>query len=205
LAADGYKLSRYHTIATPSTGEYQEKGSTFLSFVYPIATEEDFKQQLLHLKHSHPNAVHFCYAYRLGVNSEHFRFSDDGEPSNSAGKPIYGQLLSFDVTNIALVVVRYYGGVKLGVGGLITAYKLAAKSSLLQATIQTFETQFVIIITFPYEKTATINQFIHAWQPTILTQKFEDQCTFRFSFPDSKYNAILAFAQAQNEFTWKVE
>jgi uncharacterized YigZ family protein len=198
-------LSTFTTIQNNSTGEYREKGSTFYGFAYPIATEEEFKQYLQQLKNEHPQAVHFCYAFRYGVQGQHYRYSDDGEPANSGGKPIYGQLLSFNITNIALIVVRYYGGIKLGVGGLITAYREAAKSALLHAEMITLETQFVLTLTFPYEKTALYNTYMHAWKPTILAQHFDVDCSYRLSFPMSKQKEILDQLNVQNDLNWELE
>jgi uncharacterized YigZ family protein len=108
---------------------FKEKGSKFYGYAFPVTSEDEVKQQIENLKQHH-SARHWCYAWQLGKNYEHYRANDDGEPSNSAGMPIYGQLQSFDVTNILVVVVRYFGGTKLGVGGLIQAYKTTAQMAL---------------------------------------------------------------------------
>ena len=114
----------------------KEKGSKFFGYAFPVASEEEVKLCLEELRVKHNDARHHCYAYRLGIGTEErYRANDDGEPSNSAGKPIYGQLLSADITNVLLVVVRYFGGVKLGVGGLISAYKLSAKDTIVAGKI----------------------------------------------------------------------
>ncbi len=120
----------YKTIAKEGYAEFKDRGSRFLAYVYPINTVEDFKQQLGLLKKEHPKAVHHCFAYRLGLDNNVFRVSDDGEPSGTAGRPILGQIDSRGITNVAIIVVRYFGGTLLGVPGLINAYKTAASLAL---------------------------------------------------------------------------
>ena len=124
----------------------KEKGSKFIGFVFPVANEKEIKAALAKVKDEHPKATHHCYAFRLGINGENYRANDDGEPNNSAGMPIYGQIQSFEVTNVLDVVVRYFGGVKLGVGGLITAYKTTAQMALENAEIieKTIDIHFLI-------------------------------------------------------------
>lgn len=126
--------------------------------------------------------MHYCYAFRLKPNGSLYRYSDDGEPANTGGKPIYGQLLSFEVTQVAVIVVRYYGGTKLGVGGLITAYKEAAKEALLAAEI--------------YEQTAQINQIIHHQKLTIIHQDFGASCSFTLEFPLHKKASMITLFQS---------
>lgn len=134
----------YRTItkASPET-LYKEKGSKFLGYAFPVTNEDQIKEHIEALKKEHHNARHWCYAWQLGKGYEHYRANDDGEPSNSAGMPIYGQLQSFDVTNVLVVSVRYFGGTKLGVGGLIQAYKTSAQltleaSNIVKRTIDVF-------------------------------------------------------------------
>lgn len=126
------------TIALPAEGLYKEKGSKFLAFAYPVSSEDAIKTHLDFLKKKYYDARHHCYAYILGKDKELFRANDDGEPSSTAGKPILGQLYSVGVTNVLIVVVRYFGGKKLGVSGLITAYKAAAAAALANAKIVPF-------------------------------------------------------------------
>jgi uncharacterized YigZ family protein len=123
-------MTHYYTIEKPSQAEFKDRGSRFLAFAFPIQTIEDYKKGLKTLKEEHPKAAHHCSAYRLGTDGNNFRASDDGEPSGSAGKPILGQLDSKNLTNTAVVVVRYFGGTLLGVPGLINAYKTAASLAL---------------------------------------------------------------------------
>jgi uncharacterized YigZ family protein len=120
----------YYTIDKPSSAEFKDRGSKFLAFAYPVNTAGDFKSHLRQLKKEHPKAVHHCFAYRLGIDNNNFRLNDDGEPSGSAGRPILGQIDSKALTNIAVIVVRYFGGTLLGVPGLINAYKTAAAMAL---------------------------------------------------------------------------
>jgi uncharacterized YigZ family protein len=127
-------MNHYFTIEKPSVAEFKDRGSKFLAYAFPISTADDFKKRLKELKEEHPKAAHHCFAYRLGMDKNNFRSSDDGEPSGSAGKPILGQIDSRDLTNIAVVIVRYFGGTLLGVPGLINAYKTSA-SLALQLTV----------------------------------------------------------------------
>ncbi len=123
-------MTHYYTIEKPSQAEYKDRGSRFLAYVFPIQTTDEYKKGLKGLKEEHPKAAHHCSAFRLGTDGNSFRASDDGEPSGSAGKPILGQLDSKNLTNVAVVVVRYFGGTLLGVPGLINAYKTAASLAL---------------------------------------------------------------------------
>lgn len=125
----------YLTITAPSEGLYKEKGSKFLAFAYPVRTETEVKEHLERIKKEYFDARHHCYAYILGPHKDAFRINDDGEPSGTAGKPIHGQLLSTNLTDVCVIVVRYFGGIKLGVSGLINAYKTAARDALDNATV----------------------------------------------------------------------
>lgn len=123
-------MNYYNTIEKPSFAEFKDRGSRFLAYVFPIQSADDFKKRLKSLKEEHPKAAHHCFAYRMGTDGNNFRAGDDGEPSGSAGKPILGQIDSKELTNVAVVVVRYFGGTLLGVPGLINAYKTAASLAL---------------------------------------------------------------------------
>jgi uncharacterized YigZ family protein len=123
-------MNNYYTIEKPSVAEFKDRGSKFLAYVFPIQTVDDFKKRLKELKEEHPKAAHHCFAYRLGIDKNNFRAGDDGEPSGSAGKPILGQIDSKELTNVAIVVVRYFGGTLLGVPGLINAYKTCTSLAL---------------------------------------------------------------------------
>lgn len=181
-------IDTYKTINVPK-GEilFKDKGSKFFGYAFPISNEEDVKFFIEKLKKEHHSARHWCYAWRLGEENIRFRANDDGEPNNSAGQPILGQLLSFDVTNILLVVVRYFGGTKLGVGGLINAYKTTAKLTLDECTIlkKTIDVHFQLI--FDYIHMNKVMRIIKENKLLILSQKMELNCDF--IIPVRKKNA----------------
>lgn len=130
-------MNHYYTIERSSVAEFKDRGSKFLAYAFPISAADDFKKRLKELKEEHPKAAHHCFAYRLGIDKNNFRSGDDGEPSGSAGKPILGQIDSKELTNVAVVVVRYFGGTLLGVPGLINAYKTSTSLALqLTAIVQ---------------------------------------------------------------------
>lgn len=144
------EVNKYRSIGKVISSEIREKGSKFLGLASVCLTEDEVKATLELWREEHPQATHICYAYRLGVSGEKYRANDDGEPSNSAGAPILGQLQSFDLTNVLVGVVRYYGGTKLGVGGLISAYKQAAKEVLETAEIIEFVQKRYTNLNFNY-------------------------------------------------------
>ena len=167
----------YKTIAEPSEPYLlKEKSSKFFGYAFPIENEDDVKSIIEDLRKNNNGAGHFCYAYQLGVEKVSYRANDDGEPNNSAGMPIYGQIQSFDVTNVLIVVIRYYGGIKLGVGGLISAYKTVAQMSLEQSEIieKTIDVHF--IISFTYENMNRVMRVIKEKNLDIVTQKLELTC-----------------------------
>ena len=176
-------MNSFKTIKTPSEGVYKEKGSKFIAFAIPINSEIQFKEGLSRIKKNYHDAGHHCYAFRIGPEGKLFRYSDDGEPNNSAGKPIYGQLLSFGVTNVSVIVIRYFGGTKLGVGGLITAYKEAAKDALNNAKIIKKEITEVLTIDFKYESMNSIMGIVKAFDLEIAEQQFELDCIIKLNCP----------------------
>lgn len=155
---------------------FKEKNSKFFGFAFPVTSEIEVKTHLENLKAEHFSARHWCYAYQIGTEVIKFRANDDGEPSNSAGMPIYGQIQSFEITNVLVVVVRYFGGVKLGVGGLISAYKTTAQLTLDEANIieKTIDKQFKI--TFDYKNTNKVMRIIKEKNVQIINQKMELNC-----------------------------
>ncbi|MDG2226783.1 MAG: YigZ family protein [Flavobacteriales bacterium] len=176
-------MNSFKTIKAPSEGIYKEKGSKFIAFAIPINSEIQFKEGLSRIKKNYHDAGHHCYAFSIGPKGKLFRYSDDGEPNNSAGKPIYGQLLSFGVTNVSVIVIRYFGGTKLGVGGLITAYKEAAKDALNNAKIIKKEITEVLTIDFKYESMNSIMGIVKAFDLEIAEQKFELDCIIKLNCP----------------------
>lgn len=156
---------------------YKEKGSKFFGYAFPVNNEDEVAQCLEKLKNRHPKAGHFCYAWQLGKRYEHYRANDDGEPSNSAGKPIYGQLQSFEITNILVVVVRYFGGTKLGVGGLISAYRTTAKMALEAAPISKKTINVEYKITFDYPDMNQVKRIIQEEKLPVLGQEFRLKCS----------------------------
>jgi len=179
----------YRTIEAISEGFYKEKGSKFFAFAVPCKTEEEAKQYLSNWRKEHHQAVHVCYAFRFGSSKKQFRSSDDGEPSNSAGPPILGQIQSFDLTNLLIGVVRYYGGTNLGVGGLIQAYRTAAKEALENAEIIEREDEYTIELLFGYEQMPAVMSLVKSIPMTIIEQQFELSCRLVGIIPVSKESA----------------
>lgn len=184
-------MDTYQTIAAASEGIYKEKGSKFLAFAYPIFSEEEFKNHLAQLKKDYHDARHHCYAFKLGLTENEYRYSDDGEPNNSAGKPIYGQILSKNLTNVGIVVVRYFGGTKLGVGGLVTAYKEAAADALQNARIieQTVNNFYQIL--FDYPVMSEVMTFIKKHDLEVSNQVFENDCLIEFNIRQNEAGFVV--------------
>ncbi|MBV2195107.1 IMPACT family protein [Flavobacterium sp. UBA6195] len=167
----------YKTIAVASEEVlFKEKNSKFFGYAFPVTSEEEVKKILEHLRKEHFSARHWCYAYQIGTEKIQYRANDDGEPNNSAGMPIYGQIQSFEVTNILVVVVRYFGGIKLGVGGLISAYKNTAQMALENSEIveRTIDKHF--IISFEYANMNKVMRIIKEKNLLIIAQKMEMDC-----------------------------
>ncbi len=181
----------YRTIVTPVEGLFRDRGSKFLAFGYPIQNEEDVKQYLTALREIHPKANHHCYAYRLGLDRTHFRANDDGEPSGSAGKPILNTLYAHDITNLLMVVVRYFGGTLLGVPGLINAYKVATEEALSQAQIVTKHVRDVYTLTYPYEQMNEVMKVIKAFDLTPQKQQFDNECSLQIEIRKTLLNQVL--------------
>ena len=180
----------FRTIEVPGEGFYKEKGSKFIGFAYPCSCVEDVKAHLERLRKENHGCVHVCYAYCLGSKKEDYRYSDDGEPSNSAGAPIYGQIKSFDLTNVLVAVVRYYGGTNLGVGGLINAYRTAAKGAFENATIIEDEDQEIIELRFTYEAMPFVMNAVKTSDCKIIEQHFEENPSLKLSIPESNVQLI---------------
>ncbi len=171
----------YRTIAAPCEGTCKEKGSKFTAFLYPIQHEDEIKNFVQQLKKEYYDARHHCYAYILGAKQEKAYSNDDGEPSGTAGKPILGQLLSFEVTNVLAVVVRYFGGTKLGTSGLITAYKTATRDALEQAEIITKNIEQTFKIEFDYLMMNPVMKILKDEDLKPFNQNFDVSCSLFFS------------------------
>lgn len=180
----------YKTLDSPSEGIlFKEKNSKFFGYAFPIESELDTKIHLEQLRKVHSGAGHFCYAWQVGIDPIAFRVNDDGEPSNSAGMPIYGQIQSFGITNVLVVVARFFGGVKLGVGGLITAYKTTAQLTLESSNIveRTIDVHF--IVSFDYKNMNKVMRVIKEKNLTIISQTMEMSCEIEIA--TRKKNAPL--------------
>jgi uncharacterized YigZ family protein len=180
----------YYTIGKPAEGMYREKGSKFLAFAYPVYNSDEIKKHIDSLKKKYHDARHHCWAYALGAGREEFRVNDDGEPHNSAGKPIFGQIQSFNVTNILLVVVRYFGGTLLGVGGLTNAYKTAAADCLKNAGIIEKKITRTIRIECGYENVDEVMRVAREEKLEIVRQQFEEICRIDVAVKLSDYQRI---------------
>lgn len=177
----------YHTIKLPHQTLIKDRGSKFIGFVFPVVNESEIKNHLQQLKKNHPSANHHCYAWRLGADKSAFRFNDDGEPSNTAGKPIYGQIQAKDLTNVLLVVVRYFGGTLLGVGGLINAYKTAAAEVINGAIIVEKFILFEYRIDFDKDVINQVMRILKTNEAKIISHTYENQNSVVFQI--KKQNA----------------
>lgn len=162
-------------------GFYSEKRSKFLAFAHHVETIDEIKDILASYRKKYYDARHVCYAYVLGPDKADFRANDDGEPSSTAGKPILGLINSYDLTNVLVIVVRYYGGVNLGTGGLIVAYRTAAADALDHATIETRLVEEIITYSFPYPMMNAVMRVIKEMQPRIVSQTFDNTCSISMS------------------------
>ncbi|MBR5055938.1 MAG: YigZ family protein [Bacteroidales bacterium] len=188
----------YESISAPSTGIYKDNGSKFLAFAFPVETEEQVKEHLAALRKEYFDARHHCYAYRIGHEGQIWRANDDGEPSSTAGRPILGQLLSAGLSDILVVVVRYFGGIKLGVPGLIKAYKTATSEALAAATTVTKTAAETYEVEFGYEDQGRAMKIIKDMALPIVSQSFDAICKITVRV---RLTAIPAFEKA---FDWTV-
>jgi uncharacterized YigZ family protein len=163
----------YRTLSAPTTGFYRDRGSKFLSYGWAVWRESDIREKLEALRKEHPKARHFCYAWRLGTDGTRFRANDDGEPSGTAGRPILGQIDSAGLTNVLVVVVRYFGGTLLGAQGLIEAYKTSAKDALEGTPTEERLVEEILTIDFPYPAMNAVMTLVKKTQPNVLQQSFE--------------------------------
>jgi uncharacterized YigZ family protein len=200
-------LSRKDTYKTidesPEHILFKDKNSKFYGYIYPVQTQNEAKHYIEQLKKEHYAARHWCYAYQLGTENISYRANDDGEPNNSAGMPIYGQIQSFEVTNILIVVVRYFGGVKLGVSGLINAYKTAAQMALDNSKIIKKTIDVIFLISFDYKHMNTVMRIIKEKQLNITNQKLEMACQITVSVRKNDADTIFNIFNHQHEIQIK--
>lgn len=182
----------YKTLANPSPEIlFKEKNSKFFGYAFPVTTEAEIKTHLEQLRKQHFGAVHFCYAFQLGTETIQYRANDDGEPSNSAGMPIYGQIQSFALTNVLVVVVRFFGGIKLGVGGLISAYRTAAQLALEEAEIieKTIDIHFQVL--FDYKNMNKVMRVIKEKNLEIISQQMNESCEMEIATRKKNADMVL--------------
>lgn len=180
----------YKTINEISEGLFKDRGSKFIAFAFPINNEEDVKERLAELRKKYHDARHHCYAYVLGQDKSAYRINDDGEPSGTAGRPIHGQILSHDLTNILIVVIRYFGGTKLGVSGLINAYRTAGREAIESNIIVTKTIHEVYNVYFQYERMNDVMKIIKEEGLKVISQQFELECSLSFSVRKKSANYI---------------
>lgn len=181
----------FQTIAQPTTAEFKDKGSRFLAYAFPIATADQFKEKLQLIKKEHPKAAHHCFAYRLGIDGNNFRASDDGEPSSSAGKPILGQIDSKRLTDVAVIVVRYFGGTLLGVPGLINAYKTATVMALqLTPTVQK-PIEVLYELQFDYTRMNEVMTLVKQMDCSIASQQQQLFMLLTIGIPKARLDEML--------------
>ena len=183
-------LDEFKTIATTSEGYYTEKRSKFLAFSHPVSTVEEVKDIVAQYRKKYFDARHVCYAYILGADRQEFRANDDGEPSSTAGKPILGQINSNELTDILIVVVRYYGGVNLGTSGLIVAYREAAADAISHATIETRQVEEIVRYSFAYPQMNDVMRVVKDMQPRIISQTYDNTCEVVLSIRKSEADQL---------------
>jgi uncharacterized YigZ family protein len=181
----------YYTIEKDGYAEYKDRGSKFLAFAFAIKNIDDFKKRLQTLKEEHPKAAHHCFAYRLGIDGNNFRSSDDGEPSGSAGKPILGQIDSKQLTNIAVIIIRYFGGTLLGIPGLINAYKISTTLALQTTPAIQKPIEVNYQLQFDYTKMNEVMTIIKKYDCSVLSQQLELFCVMEVGIPKKNFELVM--------------
>ncbi len=181
----------YYTIDKESVAEYKDRGSRFIACLYPVSSVEDAREKLAAIKKMHPKATHHCFAYRIGLDGNTFRVSDDGEPSGTAGRPILGQIDSKQVTNVLIVVVRYFGGALLGVPGLINAYKTSASLALQVTPLVQKPVLVMYVIQFDYTQMNEIMTIVKQFDCTVFSQEAQLFCRMELGIPRNREQEIL--------------
>ncbi len=196
---------KYRTIESASYGEYREKGSKFFAFAYPVENEDDIKKFQDELRAQFHDARHHCYAWILGYTGEQYRSNDDGEPMHSAGDPILGQIRSENLTNVLIIVVRYFGGTKLGVSGLINAYKTAASRALMNSKVIEKEVTDGVLLTYSYDATSEVMRLIDSMNAQITDQSFTEVCNVNLRVNISFINQFLDQVELLKKMGHEVE
>lgn len=187
----GSNIDTYRSLGKPAEGSYRERNSRFLAFGFPVSTEDEAQSILTELRKTYHDARHHCYAYRLGIKKDIFRMNDDGEPSGTAGRPIYGQLVSHDLTQTLAVVVRYFGGTLLGTSGLIRAYRSATENMLAHAVIVDRFKESLIRITFPYEGLSGVMKILQDESLVPVHAAYEAWCTLQIRIRESRSAGLM--------------
>ena len=182
---------KFRTIDQPVTGEFRDRGSKFFSFAYPVNSPEEVKEKIQQLRKEHPKAVHHCFAFRIGTDGTQYRANDDGEPSGSAGKPILGQIDSSELTNILVVVVRYFGGSLLGVPGLINAYKTATQEAFRKATFTERWIEYLVELEFDYPNMGEVMYLLRQSEATVYQQDLQLFCIVKAGIPRKHSDAYV--------------
>ena len=196
----------YKTIAIASEEIlFKEKNSKFFGYAFPITSENQIKELLVPLRKKHFNAVHFCYAFQIGVEPIYFRANDDGEPSNTAGMPIYGQIQSFGLTNVLVIVVRYFGGTKLGVGGLISAYRIAAQMALENAKIIEKTIDLHYLISFDYKNMNKVMRVLKEKSIAIVSQNMNLSCEIEIAIRKNNAENVYEIFNSMFEINIKTK
>ena len=181
----------YFTIEQPAIAEYKDRGSKFIGYAFPVENVDDFKVKLAEIKKEHPKASHHCFAYRIGLDQNVFRISDDGEPGGTAGRPILGQIDSRQLTNTLIIVVRYFGGTMLGVPGLINAYKMSASLALQLTSIVQKPVEILYNLQFDYTRMNDVMMIIKQYNCRIINQQNQLFCTMDIGVPKNREAEVL--------------
>ncbi|HPA36638.1 MAG TPA: YigZ family protein [Chitinophagales bacterium] len=196
-------MAEYFSIEPVENILYKDKGSKFIGYAYPVKDEAAIKEKLEFIRQEHPKATHHCYAYRLGLDKNNYRTNDDGEPNGTAGKPMLGQIDSIGITNTLVVVVRYFGGTKLGVSGLIDAYKETARETLAVATIITHKILDYYRIRCAYEQVQRVYHIVHQVQAQIISQELDILCAFEIAVTEEQRTMLeKKLTEEQLTFEW---
>ena len=183
--------SIYNTIEKPSVAEFKDRGSKFIGYAFPITSVDEFKEKIAGIKKEHPKATHHCFAYRIGLDGNNFRVSDDGEPSGSAGRPILGQIDSKQLTNVLIIIVRYFGGTLLGVPGLINAYRSAAALALQVTPIVQKPVLFHYRLQFDYTQMNDVMKIVKHFDCVVVKQETQLFCLLEIGVPKNRLEEVL--------------